>query len=361
LKDMKRMIVFDGHNDTLTTIYSPAPGKERSFFAESSIGHVDLPRARSGGLAGGLFAIFTPPPPNSPERDPMHGVTFTEQGYIVTERNPIEPSYAQTYTDEVINFAFRLEQESRGEVAIVKTYAYLARCLQQNRFAIVLHLEGAEAIEADLSNLMDYYQKGVRSLGLVWSRPNVFGYGVPFRFPHSPDIGPGLTDAGKRLVQACNRLGILIDLAHLNEKGFWDVAALSSAPLVVTHADVYAICPSTRNLTNEQIDAIGKSGGVIGINFETLNTHPNSDPNPDVPLTQITRHIDYIVERIGVEHVAFGSDFDGADMPNDLRDVTGLPKLIDLLQTQGYDQEALEKIAYRNWLRVLQATWKDEC
>ena len=181
----------------------------------------------------------------------------------------------------------------------------------------------------------------------------------PFRFPHSPNTGPGLTTAGKRLVQECNRLGILIDLAHLNEKGFWDVAALSSAPLVVTHADVYAICPSTRNLTDEQIDAIGKSGGVIGINFETLNTHPRSDPNPDVPLTQITRHIDYIVKRIGVDHVAFGSDFDGADMPNQLKDVAGLPKLIHLLQEQGYNQSALEKLAYKNWLRVLKATWKD--
>ena len=189
--------------------------------------------------------------------------------------------------------------------------------------------------------------------------PNAFSYGVPFRFPHSPDTGLGLTDSGKRLVQECNRLGILIDLAHLNEKGFWDVVGLSSAPLVVTHADVYAICPSTRNLTDEQIDAIGKSGGVIGINFETLNTHPHSDPNPDVPLTQITRHIDYIVEQIGIDHVAFGSDFDGADMPNELKDVSGLPKLINLLQEQGYDQAALEKIAYKNWLRVLRDTWKD--
>lgn len=352
------MIVFDGHNDTLTAIYSPSPGKARSFFEESSMGHLDLPRARKGALAGGLFAIFTPPPHSSPERDQMYGVTFTEQGYTVTERSPLEPAYAQAYTDSVIEFAYQLEAESDGEVSIVRTYADLERCLQQNIFAVVLHMEGGEAIEADLSNLADYTQKGVRSLGLVWSRPNAFGYGVPFRFPHSPDTGPGLTDAGKRLVQECKRLGILIDLAHLNEKGFWDVAALSSAPLVVTHADVYAISPSTRNLTDAQIDAIGKSGGVIGINFETLNTHPNSDPNPHVPLTQITQHIDYIVERIGVDHVAFGSDFDGAEMPNDLKDATGLPKLIHVLQEKGYDQAALEKIAYKNWLRVLRETWK---
>src|SRR5690606_28026338 len=139
---------------------------------------------------------------------------------------------------------------------------------------MVLALEGAEAIRVDLSNLASWYDRGVRSLGLVWSRPNVFGEGVPFRFPHGPDTGAGLTGAGKALVEACNALGILVDLAHLNEQGFRDVAALSRAPLVVTHADVHAICPSTRNLTDAQIDAVAASGGVIGINFETGNTHP---------------------------------------------------------------------------------------
>jgi membrane dipeptidase len=184
------MMVFDGHNDTLTSFFAPQHGKERSFFEQSSTGHLDLPRARKGALAGGLFAIFTPPPPGSPEREPMYGLTFTEDGYTVTERSPIETKYAQAFTNSVIDFAYQLEAESTGEIGIVKTYANLARCLQQNIFAVVLHMEGAEAVEVDLSNLADYYQKGVRSIGLVWSRPNVFGYGVPFRFPHSPDTGP---------------------------------------------------------------------------------------------------------------------------------------------------------------------------
>ncbi|MEO8392474.1 MAG: dipeptidase [Chloroflexota bacterium] len=346
------MIVFDGHNDTLTR------SDLRSFLQGSASGHIDLPRARQGGFAGGLFAIFTPPPPESPERDPMYGITFTDDGYRVAERSPIDQAYAETFTNGVIDLAYQIEAASHGMALIAKTTGDIERCFARQVLAIVLHLEGAEAIQPDLSNLELYYEKGVRSLGLVWSRPNAFGNGVPFAFPQSPDTGAGLTDTGKALVRECNRLGILLDLAHLNERGFFDVAELSSAPLVVTHADAYAICPSSRNLTDAQIEAVGASGGVIGINFEAMNTHPLSSIDQDVPLTQITRHIDTIVDKIGIDHVCFGSDFDGADMPNDLHDVTGLPKLIDCLRTGGYDNGALEKIAYRNWLRVFSATWK---
>jgi membrane dipeptidase len=350
-------MIFDGHNDTLTRLYREGCGA-RSFFEAGSIGHLDLPRAKRGGLAGGLFAIQTRPPPGSPELNPWHGFSSTPDGYSVTERSPIDPGYAQAFSDSVLAFAGQLQTEGHGEVRIAKTGSELEQCLDEGVFAMVLHLEGAEAIRTDLANLSDYYRRGVRSLGLVWSRTNVFGHGVPFRFPHSPDTGPGLTDAGVALVRACNQLGILIDLAHLNERGFWQVARLSSAPLVVTHADVWAICPSTRNLTDAQIKAVGESGGVIGINFETVNTHPRSDPDPNAPLTQITAHIDHIADCVGVDHVAFGSDFDGADMPNALGDVSGLPRLIEVLRSRGYDQASIDKIAYGNWLRVLGSTWK---
>ncbi|HEX2621145.1 MAG TPA: dipeptidase, partial [Phototrophicaceae bacterium] len=339
-------------------LYQPEAGKHHTFFEASSIGQLDLPRARQGDLAGGLFAIFTPPPPDSPELDPYYGLSFTDTGYSLAPRSPIEQPYAQTYTDAVLDFACHLESESDGAVKIVRTFAGLEACFLQQMFAMVLHLEGAEAIKPDLSNLDHYYQRGVRSLGLVWSRPNAFGHGVPFAFPQSPDTGQGLTDAGSALVRACNDAGIMIDLAHLNENGFFDVAKISTAPLVVTHADVYAICPSTRNLTDREIDAVGASGGVIGINFEAMNTHPESRIDTHVPLTQITRHIEYVANRIGIDHVAFGSDFDGASTPDELKDVTGLPRLISTLQECGYNQDEIEKIAYRNWFRVLQATWK---
>jgi len=270
----------------------------------------------------------------------------------------VDYEYSKQFTDSVIDFLYSLEKKADGKVGLVRTYQDLKHNLQEGILSVVLHLEGVAAIKEDLSDLEEYYANGLRSLGLVWSRPNVFGCGVPFRFPHSPDTGPGLTDAGKNLVQECSRLGIMIDLAHINEKGFWDVAELSDAPLVVSHAGVHAICPSTRNLTDEQIDAIGESSGLVGISFAPVHTRSDGQRELDTPLTEIVRHIDYVVERIGLDHVAFGSDFDGTEMPQELHDVTGLPKLIQALREKGYDRDSLERIAYENWFRVLRDSWK---
>jgi membrane dipeptidase len=355
---MKRWPVFDGHNDTLTDLYAPEEGEERSFFERSEKGHLDLPRAREGGLMGGIFAIYAPPPEDSPERDMHYGLTITENGYTLEPRSAVDHDYAKEFTDAVIDFLYELEKEADGDVTVVRTYQDLERCLKEDLLSIVLHLEGAAEIEEDLSDLEEYYARGVRSLGLVWSRPNVFGYGVPFRFPHSPDTGPGLTEAGKRLVGECNRMGILIDLAPINERGFWDVAELSDAPLVVSHTAVHAICPSTRNLTEKQIQAIGDSDGLVGVIFGPAMTRPDGEREGDISLAGIADHIDYIAERIGVDHVALGSDFDGAQMSQELHDVTGLPRLIEELRNRGYDDESLEKIAYGNWFRVLRDTWK---
>jgi membrane dipeptidase len=355
---MNLIPVFDGHNDTLTECFSPETGEKRSFFLRSDTGHLDYPRAAAGGFKGGIFAIFTPPPADSPDRDLMSGVTFTDQGYEVSPRGPVEHLYARAFTNAVIAYAQRLEAESGGKIGIVRTSEDISRFFAEDKLALVIHVEGAEAIREDLSNLEWYYQQGVRSLGLVWSRPNGFGEGVPFRYPSSPDTGSGLTAAGKDLVRACNRLGILVDLAHINEKGFWDAVEILTTPLVVSHAAVHAICPSSRNLTDAQIDAVGRSGGLIGIMFEPINLVPRGRLDAGVSLGDVVQNIDYVVQRIGIDHVGFGSDMDGADMPGDFRDASFFPQLVQALQARGYQGEDLEKIAYKNWLRVLQQCWK---
>jgi membrane dipeptidase len=345
--------VFDGHNDTLAECFSPETGEKRPFFQRSDAGQLDYPRALSGGFRGGLFAIFTPPPPDSPDRDMMSGVTFTDQGYEVSPRQPVEQAYAQAFTGAVLDYAHRLEASPEGKVGIVRSYADIPRFFEEGTLAMVLHIEGAEAIKEDLSNLEEYYRRDVRSLGLVWSRPNAFGDGVPFRFPSSPDTGDGLTRAGKELVRECSRLGILVDLAHINEKGFWDAARMLKTPLVVSHTAVHAICASSRNLTDAQIDAVGESGGLIGIMFEPMELAPSGRPDSGASLEDLIRHIDTIAGRIGIDHVGLGSDFDGADMPESLRDVSHLPDLVQALREKGYQGEDLDKITYQNWLRVL--------
>ena len=182
--------------------------------------------------------------------------------------------------------------------------------------AAILHFEGAEAIHPDLGALEEFYEIGLRSLGIVWSRPNIYGEGVPFIFPGTPDVGAGLTGRGLELVRECNRLGVLVGLSHLNERGFWDVAEHSTAPLVATHAAVHALSRSSRNLTDEQLRAVGETDGVVGVNFHVGFLRDDGQRNPDTPLEVLVRHIDYMVDLIGIEHVAFGSDFDGAIIPD---------------------------------------------
>ena len=349
------MIIFDGHNDTLLNLRMPDRGDGRSFFERSDTGHIDLPRARQGGFGGGFFAVFVPSPGERPEFSDF----ATEDGFDVPLPDPIELDYAQREALALAADLFRLETEADGQFKVVRTADELETCLHEGIMAAILHFEGAEAIDPDLNALEVFYRAGLRSLGPVWSRPTAFAHGVPFKFPHSPDTGPGLTDAGKELVRACNRLGILIDLSHMNEKGFWDVARLSDAPLVATHSNVHALCPLTRNLTDQQMDAIAESGGMAGLNFGVGFLRDDGQKDTDTPLETMVRHIDYMVARMGIDHVGFGSDFDGTTVPDAIGDVAGLPNLINALREAGYDDDALRKLGYENWLRVLRATWKE--
>ncbi|MGH6942847.1 MAG: dipeptidase [Geminicoccaceae bacterium] len=342
--------VFDGHNDALLAMLrDPA----RSLLERSDAGHLDLPRAKEGGFAGGMFAVFVPSGKRSAPR-PRAG----QDGYEVPFPRSPALAPAQRVAGAMIASLFRTERASGGRLEVVRDVAQLQTCLRQGVLAAVLHLEGAEPIDPGLDALEVLYQAGLRSLGIVWSRPNAFGCGVPFKFPGSPDLGPGLSDAGKGLVRACNELGVLIDLSHLNAKGFWDVARLSDAPLVATHSNAHALCPVSRNLTDEQLSAIRDSGGLVGVNFAVSMLRPDGRNDADMPLEILVRHVDHLLERVGQDGVGFGSDFDGTTVPSAIGDAAGLPRLLEALRAHGYDDALLRKLCFANWLRVLGRTWR---
>ena len=349
--------IFDGHNDTLLDLYLPERGGGRTFFECGEAGHLDLPRAREGGFGGGFFACWAPPDPESGWTEES-ALSLTEDGYEVADAPPLDPLYARKTANGLVKILFELEAESGGQLKIVRTAQELASCLREGVLAAILHFEGAENLGPDPGALEGLYEAGLRSLGLVWSRPNAYGEGVPFRFPASPDTGPGLTDAGKELVRECNRLGVLVDLSHLNERGFWDVAEISEAPLVATHSNAHALCPTTRNLTDRQLDAIRDSDGMVGVNFAVAFLREDGQDEEDTPLETVVRHVDYLVERVGIERVGFGSDFDGAKVPREIGDASGLPELLGALRDGGYDAEALSKLSHENWVRVLRRTWR---
>ena len=350
---MAEFSIFDGHNDTLLRFYKNDDVNFSDFFTEMKDGHIDLPRARQGGFAGGFFAVYVPNPNRRIAPDSMPDMT---KPYVP---EALELRYSQGIALRSMADLFRLEAESAGQIKVVRTADELQGCIDKDIFAAIMHFEGAEAIDDDLDALEVFYRAGMRSLGIVWSRPTIFASGVPFAFPSSPDIGPGLTDAGKRLVKRCNELGIMIDLSHMNEQGFWDVAALSDAPLVATHSNVHALCPASRNLTDKQLDAIKASDGMVGLNFATGFLRADGGWDPDTPLSTMVEHLDYLVERLGESRVGFGSDYDGARIPDDVGDVSKLPNLIAALKSAGYDDRLLHKLTHQNWVRVLRKTWKD--
>lgn len=351
--------IFDGHNDVLLALYMPnydPSWKARSFFKRSDTGHLDLPRAQEGGLVGGFFAVWMSPDPTSRRPDLKNPQPHEDMS---TELPPaIDHSYALRLAMAMTGTLFRLEEESRGRLKVVRDIDELRTCINTGVLAAILHFEGAEMIDPQLNALEVFYRAGLRSLGLAWSRPNAFCEGVPFAFPHSPDTGPGLTAPGKDLVRRCNELGIMVDLSHLNEKGFWDVARISKAPLVATHSNAHAITPTPRNLTNRQLDAIRDSDGMVGVNFSVAFVRRDGKRDEHTPLEQLARHFDYLVKRVGPEHVGFGSDFDGTTIPKEMGDVTGLTKLVDVLRAMGFSERDLRRMGHENWIRVLRKTWK---
>jgi len=347
--------VFDGHNDVLLRLWENArKGQDpiKEFIDGTDIGHIDLPRSRKGGLAGGVCAIYIP----SGEHIEL-GKPDANGHYETPLSSPLERSPSLDIALEMAAIALRLE--AAGGWKLCRNGRELDETLNSDTFAAVLHMEGCEAIDADLVALEVFYAAGLRSLGPVWSRNNVFAHGVPFAYPMSPDTGPGLTDAGKRLVKACNTKGILIDLAHITEKGFWDVAELSDQPLVASHSNAHALTPVARNLTDRQLDAIRERKGLAGLNYATTMLRADGKEDANTPLTDVVRHVDYMVERMGIDCVALGSDYDGATIPAEIGDAAGTQNLVDALRKAGYGEKELEKLCRDNWVRVLKQAWHE--
>jgi membrane dipeptidase len=352
----RQMPIFDGHNDVLLRLYrrggADAP---RAFLDGATKGQLDLPMAQQGGFAGGLFAIFVP----SPQPSAVPGSEAPPRPADGEVRMPpsVELAPAQRAVFTMLSLLLRIERQSQGRVRICRSVDDIEQSLKEGVLAPVIHIEGAEAIDPDFELLDVLYASGLRSLGPVWSRPNSFGHGVPFLCPASPDTGPGLTDLGKALVRACNERRILIDLSHLNERGFWDVATISNAPLVATHSNVHALCPHARNLTDKQLAALRETGGMVGVNFAVSFLRPDNGQDADTPVDVVVDHLAHLLEHVGEDGVGIGSDFDGAKMPAGIANAASLPNLVACMRTRGFGEPLIEKICFRNWLRVLRQTW----
>lgn len=342
--------VFDGHNDTLLRLAVKATADPvADFLRGDGEGHIDLPRARAGGLVGGFFALWAPPPSNGlPAAAEMSGAA-----YDLPLPPALELTYAQARIAHLAALLLRAERASDGAFVVCRSGAEIRAATRRGALAAIFHIEGAEAIDPAFHMLDVLHAAGLRSLGPVWSRPTIFGHGVPFRYPSDGDTGPGLTDLGKALVRRCDELGILIDLAHMTMAGFRDVARLSDRPLVATHSNAHAVSPHARNLTDDQLRMIGDSGGMVGLNFATAFLRPDGQMRPDTPLSDMLRHLDHMIRLAGEDHVGLGSDFDGAEVPAAIGDAAGLPVLAEAMRRHGFGEALTEKLLSGNWLAFL--------
>jgi membrane dipeptidase len=347
--------VFDGHNDFLMRLWQDPWRRDHLWREGDGTGHLDLPRMRRGGFAGGMFAIYVP----SIGTEPLINLDqlMNNPPYDLPLPAPVPLAEAQPVALAIAGHLMALERETPGEFALCRTAGEIRAAMAGGRIAGVMHMEGAEAIDEGCDALHLFHALGLRSLGPVWSRPTIFGHGVPFRFPGSPDTGPGLTEAGRRLVRACNALRIMVDLSHLNLRGMEDVARISDAPLVASHSNAHAVTPSTRNLTDAQLGLIRDSGGLVGLNFGTVFLRPDGRFDPATGWDPVLRHLDHLIGILGEDHVGLGSDFDGATVPDVIGDVAGLPALIGAMRAHGFGAALTAKVASLNWISVLQRTW----
>ncbi|MCL4425648.1 MAG: dipeptidase [Firmicutes bacterium] len=313
----QRAIVVDAHCDTLL----PLVRGQKTLTQRSEAGHIDLPRLQEGGVKVQFFAAYV------------------EADY--------KPDRALKRAIQLFDVFFEQIREAPQAITPATNMAEIKTAVAAGQVAAILAVEGGEAIQGDLGVLRMLYRLGVRSLGLTWNQRNDIADGVG-----EARTRGGLTEFGVKVVQEMNRLGLLVDVAHLSEAGFWDVCDVSEKPFVASHANSYALCPHRRNLKDEQIQALAEKGGVMGITFAAGFV---DEEEKKATLARVLDHVEHVVSLVGPDHVGLGSDFDGTrKVAAGLEDVTRLPAITEGLWKRGFGEEDVRKILGGNFLRVLE-------
>lgn len=368
-KDYKKLhfdaVVVDAHNDVVQRMLAGEDILVRTY-----LGHSDLPRFREGGIDVEVFSIWVPP-------DKKH------QDYY---------NKANKQIDAIETFV----KKSPYKVVIAKSAKEIENAVKDERFVVMLGLEGGHAIENDLKKLERFYQRGVRYMSLTWNNSTDWATSSKDESDSGvKKMQKGLTKFGKKIIRKMNELGIMVDVSHVGEKTFWDIVKITKKPIIASHSCVWTLCPNHRNLKDDQIKAIAKTGGIVCISFvpsfidssfsakeKTLRERNKAridsfrstykgasflqgialynflknEYSPIRPTIEtLVDHIDYIAKLVGTEYVGLGSDFDGISVtPKDMDDVTFTPNITKELLRRGYSDTDIKKILGDNFLRVLQ-------
>ena len=325
------MEFIDMHCDSLTVLLLTDREKADLNHAKSTM--VDFERMKKGGQTAQFFAVFLPAPGML---EPFHIPAISDEEYIQTLRGYLLKN-VEAHPD-LIQMAYT------GEDILTNR--------SQGKMSAVLTMEDGRAAAGDLENIKRFHKMGFRAISLTWNMPNCFGA------PNSSDpeiMSQGLTEFGRDAVAYMQELGILVDVSHLSEGGFYDVAGICKKPFIATHSNSFTLCPHPRNLTDEQIRALGNAGGMTGLNFGPEFLNPDIHCKDSTAL-QIAKHARHIANVGGVDCVGIGSDFDGIKGNLEISDCTKLGLLEDALKKEGFSSDELEKIFYKNVIRVMKDT-----
>jgi membrane dipeptidase len=355
-------IVVDTHDDTTQRLLDP----KFDFGARHTDGSVDIPRMRDGGLSAIFFSIWIP-------------------GTVTG------PTAVQRALDQ-INAVRETVARHPNDLILCTTADEIRRAKTANKIAVLMGVEGGHMTNNSLANLDKFFALGVRYMTLTHTVNTDWADASTDKPAHN-----GLTDFGKQVVREMNRLGMMVDISHVADKTFYDVLAVSKAPVIASHSSCRALCNAPRNMTDDMIKALAAKGGVIQINYhvgflsqqfqDASKAHPELGKEieteskkrcgeneacqliesdkitrdmvaqgrlPRVDWTEIIKHIDHAVKLVGADHVGLGSDFDGADMPYGMEDVSDIPQITNALLAKGYSPADVRKILGGNTLRLMQ-------
>lgn len=362
----QKAILADSHNDLLTASIEKNVLIDQDLKGKT---HSDLNRFKEAGVDVQLFSVWC-------DGDKVQPYAWANREidtlYAVAERNP-------------------------KKIEIVYNYNALKKAVRNHKLAAMFGVEGGHMIEDDLNKIDLLYNRGVRYMTLTWNNSTSWASSAmdETKLKNDPNAKLGLNDFGKQVVKRMNQLGMMVDLSHVGEKTFWDAIQTTTKPVLVSHSNAYTLCPVFRNLKDDQIDAVGKNGGVIQLNFYSAFIDSSFKNREKVflqnkqeeikqlvangmqkeyaqamvvekykeeslaiqpPMSMLLDHLDYIVQRIGVDHVGMGSDFDGISAsPRELTDVTSYPLITKALIEKGYSKSDINKIMGGNLLRVMKA------
>lgn len=311
------MSLIDMHCDTILYMMD----EDKKFNFKSNNRGVDLSKLKKSNSMAQFFACFV-----DAEKD----------------KEPL-----QRALDMIDKFYLQLQMHS-DEMEIARNYKDIMDNYKKGKISAMLTIEGGEALKGRLSNLRNFYKLGVRLVTLTWNYQNEIGYpGCEEKFKDK-----GLTEFGKELVFEMNKLGMLVDVSHLNDAGFYDVIKYSKKPIVASHSNAREIKSHSRNLTDPMIKLLAENGGVMGLNF--CNEFLTS--NKTATVEDMVRHIKHIVNVGGIDVMAIGTDFDGIDRPPEIENIGDINMLRNALESHGFSQENIDKIFYKNVLRVIKET-----